>query len=82
MNPLPCTFSGTEFLYAPGNHIVTGDLSMERNEKLRDTLRKGPIYRERVSLSCYWNFDIPMDGWEAYTRRWAKKEDVKLGTLF
>ena len=40
-NPLPCSCSGSEFLYAPCGHIVTGDLNIVRNDKLRDLLRKG-----------------------------------------
>ena len=49
-NPLPCSCSGSEFLYAPCGHIVTGDLNIVRNDKLRDLLRKGPKYREPVSF--------------------------------
>ena len=41
-NPLPCTCPGSEFLYAPCGHVVTGDLSIVQNDKLRDLLRKGP----------------------------------------
>ena len=41
-NPLPCSCSGSEFRYAPCGHIVTGDLNIVRNDKLRDLLRKGP----------------------------------------
>ena len=80
-NPLPCSCSGSEFLYAPCGHIVTGDLNIVRNDKLRDLLRKGPKYREPVSFSWHQNFDIIMDACEAYARRWAKKEDVELDTL-
>ena len=80
-NPLPWSCSGSEFLYAPCGHIVTGDLDIVRNDKLRDLLRKGPKYVEPVSFSWHQNFDIIMDACEAYARRWAKKEDVELDTL-
>ena len=30
-------------------HIVTGDLNIVQNEKLRDLLRKGPTYMETFS---------------------------------
>ena len=75
-NPLPCSCS--EFLYAPCDHIVTGDRNIVRNDKLRDLLRKG---REPVSFSWHQNFDIIMDACEAYARQWANKEDVELETL-
>ena len=44
-NPLPCTCPGSEFLYAPCGHVVTGLLSIVQNDKLRDLLRKGPKFR-------------------------------------
>ena len=68
-NPLPCSCSGSEFLYAPCGHIVTNDLNIVRNDKLRDLLRKGPKYREPVSFSWHQNFDIIMDACKAYARR-------------
>ena len=37
-----CSCSVSEFLYAPCGHIVTGDLNIDRNEKLTDLLHKGP----------------------------------------
>ena len=80
-NPLPCTCPGSEFLYAPCGHVVTGDLSIVQNDKLRDLLRKGPKFREPVSFSWHQNFDIIMDACETYARQWAKKEDVELDTL-
>ena len=80
-NPLPCTCPCSEFLYAPCGHVVTGDLSIVQNEKLRYFLRKGPKFREPVSFSWHQNFDIIMDACETYARQWAKKEDVELDTL-
>ena len=62
-------------------HVVTGDLSIVQNDKLRDLLRKGPKFKEPVSFSWHQNFDIIMDAYEAYARQWAKKEDVELDTL-
>ena len=80
-NPLPCTCPGSEFLYAPCGHVVTGDLSIVQNDELRDLLHKGPKFREPVSFSWHQNFDIIMDACETYARQWAKKEDVELDTL-
>ena len=79
--PLSCSCSVSKFLYAPCGQIVTGDLNIVRNEKLRDLLRKGPKCREPVSFSWHQNFYIIMDACEAYARRWAKKEDVEPDTL-
>ena len=60
-NPTPSSCCDSEFLYAPCGHIVTGDLSIVRDQKLKHVLRKGPKYREPVSLSWHQNFNIIMD---------------------
>ena len=80
-DPPPCNCSDSQILYAQCGHIVTGDLSIVRNIKMRDLLRKGPKYREPVSYSWHQNFGIIMDACEEYARRWAKKEDVEADTL-
>ena len=68
-NPTPCSCCDSDFLYDPCGHIVTGDLSIVRNQKLKDVLRKGPKYREPVSFSWHQNFKIIMDACEEYARR-------------
>ena len=68
-------------MYAPCGHVVTGDLNIVCNEKLRDLLRKGPKYREPAPFTWRQNFKIIMDACEDYARRWAKKEDVDIDTL-
>ena len=77
----PSNCSDSQFLYAPCEHIVTGDLNIVRNIKLRDLLRKGPKYREPVSYSWHQNFGTFMDACEEYASRWAKTEDVEADTL-
>ena len=66
-----------EFLYVPCGHLET-DLSIVRNENLRDILYKGPKFREPVSFSWHQNYNIIMDACEVYARQWNKKEDVGL----
>ena len=78
----PCNCSGSQlFLYPPCGHIVTGDLNIARNIKLRDLLNKGPKYREPDSYSWHQYFGLIMDACEEYVIRWAKKEDVEVNTL-
>ena len=80
-NPPSCSCCDSKILYAPCGHIVTGDLNIVRNQKLRDILRNGKKYRGPVSFSWHLNFKIVMDASEEYARRWAKKEDVEVDTL-
>ena len=80
--PLPWTCSGSDFLYAPWGHIVTGDLNIVRNDKTKDLLRKGPKHRGHVSFSWHQNFDIIMDACEAYARRLGRRKRMSNSTLF
>ena len=41
-----CNCSSSEFIYEPHGHIVTGDLSIIGNNKLRDLMEKGTKFRE------------------------------------
>ena len=47
----PCSCSSSAYLYSSAGHIVTGDLSIVENLKLREILSKGPKYREPTSFS-------------------------------
>ena len=78
-NPQSCSYCDSKF--APCGHIVTGDLNIVHNQKLRDLLHKGPKYREPVSFSWHQNFKIITNACEEYARRWAKIEDVEVDTL-
>ncbi|KAK3104459.1 hypothetical protein FSP39_002438 [Pinctada imbricata] len=81
LHPLPCECSSSDFNYSPCGHVITGDLSIVKNDKLRELLKKGPKYRESMSFTWNQNVKSIMDSCEEYARRWAKKEDVQLDTL-
>ncbi|KAK3085885.1 hypothetical protein FSP39_010004 [Pinctada imbricata] len=81
LHPLPCECSSSDFNYSPCGHVITGDLSIVKNDKLRELLKKGPKYRESMFFTWNQNVKIIMDSCEEYARRWAKKEDVQLDTL-
>ena len=50
---LPCSCADSSFVDAHHGHIITGDLSIVQNKKLRKLLVKGPKYRESEGI-C-WN---------------------------
>ena len=37
----------SEFCYGPAGHVVTGDLRIIKDAKLRELVNKGPSYREQ-----------------------------------
>ena len=42
-----CDCSTSTYCYEPAGHVVTGDLTIIRDAKLRSLVRKGPSYREQ-----------------------------------
>ena len=80
-NPSACSCKASEFYYNPAGHNITGDFNIVRSSKLRDTLSKGPKYREPRSFTWKQNSKLILDSVEEYSRRWVKKEDVEVDTL-
>ena len=56
--PPSCSCSSSAFNYMPINHVITGDLSIVENATLRNTIRKGPKYREPRRINWKHNFII------------------------
>jgi len=51
LTPPVCSCSSSPFNYNPIGHIITGNLDIVTNDKLRNTLRKGPKYREHKHIT-------------------------------
>ena len=51
MNNVPYNCILSPFIYPNHGHIVTGDICISQNNKLRKLLCKGPKYREPVSIN-------------------------------
>jgi len=51
--------------------LLTGDLVIVTNDKLRNTLRKGPKYQPQ-NINWSQNFRLLMDSVDEYARKWAK----------
>ena len=45
-NPQHCQCNISKFCYEPHGHVITGDLMVIENVKLRELVAKGPKYRE------------------------------------
>ena len=45
-NPQTCQCKEFKFCYEPHGHVITGDLRVIENAKLRELVAKGPKYRE------------------------------------
>jgi len=62
------------FNYIPVGHVITGDLFIVVNGKLRNTLRKGPKYREPQHINWSQSFKLLMDSVEHYARKRGETE--------
>ena len=56
-NPQTCQCKESKFCHEPHDHVITGDLRVTENAKMRELVAKGPKYREpnRVKLESYKN---------------------------
>jgi hypothetical protein len=45
-NPLDCNCKSLAYCYPTHGHVITGDLTIIDNHKLKDLILKGPKYRE------------------------------------
>ena len=56
--------------------MITGNLGIIENRKLRKLLTKGPSYREQNNINWDTNQKILKKAIRDYKRQWAKKEKV------
>ena len=77
-NPSPCECNTSSHLYEPYGHVITGDLSIIPNSKLRDLIAKGPKYREPCKLDWDKNLSLLCEAVDQYALQWAKREIVEL----
>ena len=79
--PPLCSCQESQFCYSPSGHVITGDLSIIPNEKLRTIIRKGPKYRIPNTINWNYNFKLLMDAVEDHARKWVKREEVNINCL-
>ena len=80
-NPSPCECNISSHLYEPYGHVITGDLSIIPNSKLRDLIGKGPKYREPCKVDWDKNLSLLCEAVDQYALQWAKREIVELSVL-
>ena len=70
---MDCSCSSSNYKYEPCGHVVTGDLSIIKDVKLRNLIKKGPTYREQN-----WRVNVKncKEAVIKYFRKWAKTMDV------
>ena len=67
-----CDCKSSTFCYEPHGHIITGDLHIVKNRKLRRLLSKGPKYREENTTDWDLNKNILITAVDDYAKNWSK----------
>ena len=78
---MSCNCSTSKYCYEPVGHVITGDLTIIRDAKLRTLISKGPSYREQNCVNWKINREICTQAVAAYKRKWAKRERVDYRVL-
>ena len=79
-NPSECECNISSHLYQPYGHVITGDLSIIPNSKLRDLIAKAPKYREPCRVDWDTNLSLLCEA-DQDALQWAKREIVELSVL-
>ena len=78
----PCDCARSKFCYEPHGHVITGDLRIVKNRKLRNLLSKGPKYREQNTIDWDLNVNILEKAVDDYAKSWSKREGVHESVLY
>ena len=75
-----CDCSDSHYCYEPVGHVVTGDLTIVRDAKLRSLVERGPSYREQNYID--WNITrLCKEAVAKYKRRWSSREGVDISVF-
>ena len=80
-NPSKCECNTSNHLYQPYGHVITGDLSIIPNSKVRDLIAKGLKYREPCRVDWEKNLSLLCEDVDQYALQWARREMVALSVL-
>ena len=69
-----CSCSQSRYCYTLVGHVVTGDLNILRDAKLRNLIEKGPSYREQNCIDWSITEKLFRETVVKYKRKWSCKE--------
>ena len=80
-SPSQCECNTSSLLHKPYGHVITGDLSVIPNSKLRDLIANGLKYREPCKVDWDKNLSLLCEAVDQCALQWAKRELVELPVL-
>ena len=80
-NSQTCQCKKSKFCCEPHGHVITGDLRVIENAKLRELVAKGPKYREPNRVNWKATETMFLESIDLYAKNWSKREQVELKYL-
>ena len=80
-NPQHCQCNTSKFCNEPHGHVITGNLMVIENVKLRELVAKGPKYREPNKINWKSTETVVLDSTDLYAEQWSKRKQVDLKYL-
>ena len=80
-NPQTCQCKESKFFYGPHGHVITGDLRVIENAKLRELVAKGPKYRESNRVNWKATETMFLESIDLYAKNCSKRAQVELKYL-
>ena len=77
-NPRTCQCKESKSCYEPHGHVITADLRVIENAKLRELVAKGPKYREPSRVNWKATEVMFLEPIDLYAKNWFKREQVDL----
>ena len=78
---LPCNCADSPFVDKHHGHIITGDLRLIKNNKLRKLFAKGPKYRERKLVNWKLTEEKLVTAVKEYAQSWCDKHKLSIVVL-
>ena len=76
-----CQCNTSKFCYESHGRVITGDLMVIENVKLRELVAKGPKYREPNKINWKSTKTMVLDSIDLYAEQWSKREQADLKYL-
>ena len=73
---MTCSCCDSDFQNKDVGHVVTGDLRIVKDRRLRKLLEKGPSYREPTEINWKKNLEMCTNSIKDFKHQWAKKEKL------
>ena len=80
-NPQTCQCKESKFCFEPHGHVITGDLRVIENAKLRELVAKGPKYREPNGVNWKGTKTMFLESIDLCAKNWSKRKQVDLKYL-